>query len=249
LASRSTEPVRLWLRDKHFPADVTILDGPQPGVVLVFVPSSSVAQKKAAGKTSPRHMTHLKRLAWRDLKIEIEFSVRTDDGLEDIESGLSAIVRQVLSNQHVQAFVSRSLEGRADVWLDAPVPGGAASQALAARVSEGVSDYLQKVGLALHRVYWEGLSVPSSAGVLRVVKVLEPVSAEGVAQHLQGHGYPSMPARWVKAQLDGLRRHGLVGWRNDVYVITAIGLSALPPSKGRVGSDIERALALGRRRW
>jgi hypothetical protein len=249
LASKAIEQVREWLRKKRFPAQVSILDAPQPGVVLVFVPSLVVAQKKAGGKTSVRQMAHLRRMAHGDLAIDIEFRVGTDDGLHDIESGLIAVVREALSRQEVHAFVTSSLKGMTDVWIDAQVKERGPSRVPAARVTEVVRDYLSKVGLTLHQVYWQGSMVPSSVNLLRVVKVLEPVTVGRIAEYLQRKDYLGVPVRWVKAQLDRLRRDGLIAWRQNEYVITASGLSLLPSSRGPASSDIERALVLGRRRW
>ncbi len=249
MASKTVEQVGEWLREKRFPAEASILDGPQAGVVFVFVPSTIVAQKKAGGKTSARHMAHLKRMAHRDLAIDIEFRVKTDDGVNDIESGLSAVIGEVLSRQKVHTFVMRSLEGMADIWIDAQFTGAAAPDVLTARVIEVARDYLSKVGLTLHQIYWQGSAMPSSAHLLRTVKVLEPVSVGRIAEYLQRNGYPGVTDRWVKVQLDRLRRNGLIAWRQDKYAITASGLSLLPSSKGPASSDVERALELGRRRW
>jgi len=194
-------------------------------------------------------MAHLKRMARRDLAIDLEFMVTAGEREADIESGLCALVRKVFSKREAQAFITCAPDGRTDVWLDTTAPSGLDAQVLVTHVNELLGDYLVKVGLRLHHVYWQGSLIPSSANVLRTVKVLGPASADDIAQYLEGKGYSSIPGRWLKSQLDGLRRRGFIAWHDDKYIITASGLSLLPRSRGRTGSDVERTLVLGRRQW
>lgn len=238
--------VQEWLGQKHFPSEATIIDGPQPGWLLVFVPATSVGQKKSKGKTSNRQMAHLKRIARRDLAIDLEFQVTAGEREADIEAGLCALLREILLKPEAKAFLTSAPNGRTDVWIDIPAPN---AQLLVNNVNKLLGDYLNKVGLSLHQIYWQGSLIPSSVSVLRAVKILGPTSADKIASYLEGKGYPSIPGRWLKSQLDNLRRRGFLVWYDDKYVITDSGLTLMPRSRGRTGSDVERALVLGRRHW
>lgn len=250
MESRNRQKIRKWLKDKHFPSGAIILDGPQSGPNLVFVPASSVGHKKTTGMTSARQMAYLKKMASRDLAIDIEFLIAPDNTEADIESGMCAIVRRVLSEQEAKAFLTIAPSGMADVWLDTRVSVGVlAQERILASLKDRLGNYLSEVGLQLHQIYWQGSLIPSSPAVIRTVKVIAPATVYEIATQLEKNGYPSISEKWLGSQLDRLRRQGFLVWHNGKYILSDAGLTLLPQSKGRKSSDVERALALGKRRW
>jgi hypothetical protein len=79
----------------------------------------------------------------RDLAIDLEFRVTADEKEADIESGLCALVREVLSKRETQAFLTSAPDGLTDAWIDTPAPTGVDAQAHVTRVNE-LDDYLVK---------------------------------------------------------------------------------------------------------
>lgn len=247
--SRNTENVRQWLKSRRFPGGVPILDGSREKEVMVFVPSSCLGPQKGPNRTSPRQMAHLKRIAARDLGLYVDFKVTRDEAdIEGLEAGLNALVRRGLPNQQLNCFLSISLDGQVDLFVDES-SGGLISPGELEDLRAIAADYLEKANLFLHEVHLRGSSLPATVVVLRSVKVVQPATVESVTNEISRQGFAAVPPRWVKAQLDRLRRHGLVVWQHDVYSITSAGLLILPVSRGRLSSDVERALALGKRRW
>jgi len=249
LASKNTENVHKWLRSRRFPGGVSILDGSREKEVMVFVPSSSLGPKAAPNRTSLRQMAHLKRIAARNLGLQLDFKVTMDEAdIEGMEAGLDALFRRGLPNRKLHCLLSISLGGQVDLWVD-ELLGELISQKELEDLRTLAADYLKKANLVLHEVHLAGSYLPSTAIVLRSVKVVQPATVESVASEISRQGFASVPPRWVKAKLDCLRRGGLVIWQRGVYSITGAGLLVLPISRSRLSSDVERALALGRRRW
>ena len=241
--------VQDWLVKKRFPPEATLHFGQKQREILVFLPKSVVGKIKASNKTSIRHMGYIKRMAFNDLGVEIQFRILSDVNYSDIESGLCAIIRNHLQSQDVKAFLISSLEGKTDVWLESISPIIIEENNLYSQLKEIIVEYLNKVGLSLHQVYWDGPHVPSSVGILKVVKILAPVAPDEILKRLAISGYSNVPLRWLTSRLDSMRRNGLIAWFDGQYVVTNAGLSLLPKSRGRLGSDVERALALARRQW
>lgn len=245
--SEKISQIRKWLSDKNFPSDVTILNGHQPGVILVFVPSAYVRQKKSKGITSNRQMIYLKKFALLNFQVNLEFRLINDEKNTDIESGLCALARNVLSVQNIQIFLSGAIIGKTDVWIDLPTPNDLSAQKQIAQINELFADYLNKVGIQMQHVYWQDSMIPTSADIIRAVKVLCPVTLDDVGLYLNNKEYPNIPKQWLVSKLDGLRRQGFIAWHDGKYIITSSGLLLLPPSRGRASSDIERILAFKRR--
>jgi len=247
LDSKNTQQFRQWLVRHRFAMNVSIIDGDAEGDVMVFIPASYLGPKVSANKTSTRQLAHLKRMAVRELGLHVDFRITADEGIAEIESGVTALVRNALQSSDVKVFLSVSLDRYADLWFDvAPM---SITEKVTKEVRNTVKDYLEKVDLTLHEIYSHGASVPSSAIVLRSVKVLQPTTAEEVAKYLANRGFLKVPILWVKSRLDRLRKKDLITWSHETYSITYAGLSSLPILRGRSSSDIERALALGKRRW
>ena len=249
LASKNTENVRQWLRSRRFSQGVSILDGSREKEVIVFVPSSYLGPKVGPDKTSLRQMAHLRRMAARDLGLCVDFKVTRDEAdIEGIEAGLNALVRRGLSHRQLHCFLSISPSGQVDLWVDKS-SGRLISQTESQDLRAIAADYLEKANLFLREVHLSESPFPSTAVVLRAVKVVQPATVDSVTGEISRQGFASIPPRWVKAQLDGLRRRGFVIWQRGVYSITSDGLMILPVSRGRLSSDVERALVLAKRVW
>lgn len=245
--SKNVQKVRQWFIDRKFTKYTTVIDGSSDGEVIVFVSASHMGQKASENKTSTRQLAHLKRIAERKLELCIDFRITADVCVADIESGITALFHKVLQLSDVKVFLSVSLDEHADLWIDAPpisIP-----EKVSTDIRNKVKEYLENVGITLHEIYLYGALMPSTAMVLRSVKVLQPATSEEVAKYLAKRGFQKVPIRWVKSQLDRLRKKDFITWSNETYSITYAGLSSLPIVRGRSSSDIERALALGKRRW
>lgn len=227
----------------------TVVKDDKTGGVVVFVPASELAASVSGGKTSRRQLIYLSKAVLRETGVRVSFVITQADSLLDLEAGLSVLVRKAIRNQEAHAFLFASSSGSTDIWIDGPVVVGPDQEKVAELVRQVAAEYLNNAGFVLHEVYWRGVSVPTTPMVLRAVKIVQPTTSDQVGQELDRQGFPGVPARWVRNQLDRLRRQALIQWENGLYALTAQGLSLLPVSKGGRSSDVERALALGRRKW
>ncbi len=245
--SKNAQKIRQWFSDRKFTKHISVIDGSSDGEVIVFISASHVGQKISVDKTSRRQLSHLKRIAERELGLRVDFRITDDECEADIESGITALFHKAWQRSDVKVYLSVSLDKYADLWIDAP-PMSIAGK-VSTDINNTVKEYLENVGLVLHKIYLYGALVPYTAIVLRSVKVLQPTTAEEVEKYLAKRGFKKVPIRWIKSQLDRLRKKNLITWSNETYSITYAGLSSLPIIRGRSSSDIERALALGKRRW
>jgi len=114
------------------------------------------------------------------------------------------------------------------------------------------STYLSAFGFTLGKIHRMGSDkdIPSAIAVLRGLKATSPALPETLSGFLEESGFVVPPERWVDAKLDWLRKQNLVLRRDDgCYVLTEPGLRVVPHGKGSSSSDVQRALALARRKW
>ena len=247
LDSKNIQQIHQWLVRRRFVKDISIIDGDAENNVIVFISASYLGSKAVSGRTSLRQLAHLKRIAAKELGLYVNFRVTVSEDREEIESGINALVRKVLQSSDVKVFLSVSKDRYADLWFDdAPK---SISENIKINMITVIKDYLKNVDLTLHEMYLHGASIPSSAMILRSVKILQPATAQEITKYIIDRGFLSVPIKWIKSQLDLLRKKKFIIWSKETYSITYEGLSSLPIVRGRSSSDIERALALGKRRW
>ena len=107
-------------------------------------------------------------------------------------------------------------------------------------------------GLDLQDITFLGpaASIPSDAAILRSVRVIQPSSIQGLASDLEARGFKIKSRRWLQHQIDRLRQGGFViASKNGPINLTGQAVANLPSFRGSRTADIERALAMGRRRW
>lgn len=96
----------------------------------------------------------------------------------------------------------------------------------------------------------ESEDLPANPMILRRLKTHAPVTTERLANELRSMRSMVPSVRWLQGKLDTLRKQGLVTRSSEgAYSLTEGGLSVVPHGKQRSSSDVERALAFGRRRW
>lgn len=90
----------------------------------------------------------------------------------------------------------------------------------------------------------------SDVNLLKVLKKIAPCDAKAIAAALYAQG-TTLKATTIHRRLDTLRQRGLITYLGDQeFALTLTGLEALASlGSRRSASDIERVLALGRRRW
>lgn len=111
-------------------------------------------------------------------------------------------------------------------------------------------EYLSSLNINISQFVYEQKNnpEPSLMVILRVSKKIFPFNLEGLATKIIDGGYYVVSADWLNSKLDSLRKKGLlVRDQEGLYRLTQLGLEAVPVTKSRNSSDIERILYLARK--
>ena len=133
------------------------------------------------------------------------------------------------------------------VWVSL----GMARASTTIEVKEHVENFLLESQITCDGIEFlsPALPEPSTTAILRSVKICAPVDLKGIAADLQKRGMPSPSDRWLASRLDSARKRGLLVWQKDgTYVLSAAGIQAVPHTRSGSSSDVDRILALARRR-
>ncbi len=121
-------------------------------------------------------------------------------------------------------------------------------RSLLERILKSAGGRLRERGLYISVPHPVG-TVPTLAEIIRAVRVAQPATLEQLAASFKQRGFAELTSGVLNSQLDLARMRGLLTQTNGrFFALTARGIAASPPTTGRKSPDIERALALGRRR-
>lgn len=218
------------------------------GTVLIYVSSSDIGKKAGEGKTSMRQLNYLSRAIKKELKLDAEILIYRGEEQHKFESGLCALLKENFGEAVADCYVSLPEENFAEIWIDLTDFRLANSDAFRSKIV----NYVELFNKKLRFIHWSGAKKekPSNAAILRAVKTAAPASIDDISQHIELKGLFVPSLEWLNAKLDLLRKNGMLLCQHDkTYVMTDKGLSLVPHGHFRSSSDIERALALGRREW
>lgn len=216
--------------------------------VLLEVPRDRVRSTAGQGFTSNRQLTFLAKALEQRFDLRVVTTFRDSQQLTDLESGLRAMVTRRFPNLVVDARLSFPTGDRALVWVSLST---AADDATSGELQGHVRSFLSEAQVTCEGVEFltPALPEPSTTAILRTVKILAPVNLDGITTDLQKRGMPSPSDRWLAGRLDSARKRGLViRQQGGTYVLTAAGLQVVPHSRSKSSSDIDRMLAMAKRR-
>jgi hypothetical protein len=216
--------------------------------LVLDVPTDRVAEVVQSGKISRRQVDRLAQEIRTTFGVTAIVSFRPSNALSKVEEGVRALL--VAKHPDLVEDVSISFldSNSAMAWI---VTRSTIRQEQETRVLAEARELLSRVGVsttALQVVNPEK-SAPSNIAILRSTKRLAPVSEEDLATDLASRGMPCPSVRWLAGKLDVARKRGwIVRSADGRYLLTAEGLDVVPHTRGRTGSDVERVLALAKRR-
>ena len=215
--------------------------------VLLEIPRDRVRSKSGDGFTSKRQLTFISRALEQRFDLRVLTAFRDSQQHTDLESGLRAMLVRRFAGLVVDARMSFPTSDQALVWVSL----GIAPDATAAEVKEHVANFLAESQIACDGIEFlsPALPEPSTIAILRTVKTLAPVALDGIAADLLKRGMPSPSNRWLAGRLDSARKRGLVVRQKiGTYILTAAGLQVVPHTRSGSSSDVDRMLAMAKRR-
>jgi hypothetical protein len=215
----------------------------------LLVSADRVGSRVGKGRTSHRQMNRLKGEIKKQLGFEIEWIVMPGQQAADLEAALLQLLETRYPGFAKAAYISSLGTEPVSVWIET-TPNFASTPALTA-VDALIKEFLKLYGIESTNLFLEGgEDLPSKPMILRSLKVHAPVTTDHLAEVLRSGGSDIPNSRWLQAKLDSLRKQGFVLRSNKgEYSPTELGLSVVPYGKYRSSSDVERALAFGKREW
>jgi hypothetical protein len=176
------------------------------------------------------------------------------DGIARVEAAVKAVLLSSLGVEPETVSVEvgkHSLVKVAATFVD-PIPTkGTHSleiRSLVETLVTGAGGRLRKQGLYLS-IPGSKKACPTIAEIVRSVRISQPVSLNQLIEFFRMREFPELAHGVLNGQLDVARQRGLVTQMNgQLFAVTAKGIAANPSTKRRTSPDIERALALGRRK-
>jgi hypothetical protein len=215
--------------------------------ILLYIPRERVAPKVKNGFTSLRQIKNLQKHLGEHFSTAVDVIFVKSESHSDLEAGFFQLLNRRFNDRLKSIYISFSDENMIDSWIE--VQG--LDDLLKAKISEYFSELITGADLILGSIQWVGakINLPSTPALLRLIKILQPVEAGDLAESLK-ENYDSVDEKWLTKTLDNLRRKGVLHWQKPgSYTLTAGSLAFVPAGTRRSSSDIDRALALGRRKW
>ena len=240
--------VEEYIQKKKWTSISEIRLRPSDGAIMLYIPQSKLAPRVSKEHTSLRQLNFIKRDLADAYSTSVDIILFRDDGHLELEAGFN----QILNRKFKGSIVSLFLSFRHESLVDAFIEVSGMSTLLQNEIAVFFRSVLKGAEIQLGEIHWleSPLSLPTSIAILRMIKELQPLSLGELAAEIRV-SYKSMTDKWLANKLDRLRKNGLVIWQknNKTYVLTKEALSVVPAGARSTSSDIDRALALGKRKW
>jgi hypothetical protein len=244
--------VQQFLRELGFHFVNDLRWNPHDMTVVATIPNSKIGKKVENGKTSNRQLTDIRKKIQEKLEINVEFLIQKSSDEEIIEDGLKFLLKEHFPALNLDCFISCPHPDVFDVWLNyEPSMEEQVENTLKSIVIK-ITDYLNLLSKTLgeiHRIQPD-IKLPSLALILRVIKICAPSTPDLLEAEIKSKGFIVPSPQWLRKKLDLLRKQGMIiRQKDDSFVTTELALKIIPHGRYRSSSDIDRALALGRKKW
>lgn len=218
-------------------------------LVWITVRESAIAGHSSTTQTSRRQLSYLAKAIKQELGINTEFLITRDDDQQNIEAGLNSLIKLQMPGVVRDCLLSLSDDGSMNVWLE---PAGERSATIMSALEAMIRDYFRIFKIQLGGVNWiqSDDTEPSLIEIVRMVKVIAPATITQIEDGLRKSGYHIFSTSWIQNKLDLARKRKLlIRTDENRYALTEEGLTIIPHGTTSTSSDIDRALALGKRKW
>jgi len=219
--------------------------------IVITVSSDSIEKEAGKGKVTIKQLDRLKVDAMKELSVNLRIVTFKGPVQEAMEIGLQQLFDRRFENTVCNWLLTKTDADSADVHIELQ---GAPEDPFASPVEEmkrTINEYLSVFGLS--KITYEFVEsekkIASPIRILLAIKKLAPTSIDLLNQELE-RNYIVHSSKWLKAELDKLRKHRLLIWQlGETYVLTEEGLVVTPHSTSKFSSDIDRSLFLARKKW
>ena len=239
--------VQKYFEGKKYDFIVDIRHRPSDDVILLYVPQEKILEKSKKGYTSHRQLEFIKKKIAEEYEMTAEVVVTQSEDHFDLEAGVFQILNRKFDDKVLALYLSFSGEEVVNVWID--VVG--LNQGLLDDIEGHIRSILEEANIIINAINWTSTEseLPTLAAILRETKINQPIDIKRLLDLLH-EDYASISDKWLNRKLDQLRKKGFLRReKNGCYVLTALAIASVPAGTSYTSSDIERALALGKRKW
>lgn len=241
------ETVKKYIEEKKYDFIADVRHRPSDEVVLLYVLQEKILEKSRKGYTSHRQLGFIKKKIAEVYEMATEVVVTQNEDHFELEAGIFQIINRKFNDRVIALYISFSGEKRVNVWID--VKG--LNQELLEDIEAHLRSILTEANILVNAISWTSTEseLPTLAVILREIKINQPIELNGLLELLHDD-YASISDKWLNRKLDQLRKKGFLRReKNECYVLTALAIASVPAGTRYTSSDIERALALGKRKW
>lgn len=216
---------------------------------VLFVSADTISERASKSHTSWRQLKRLQQNIHQSLNISVEWIVLSGTQATTLETAFLELLQKRYPGAVTAVFVSSPTITPIWAWLETNGEGKELPDLK--QLTSIARDLFALFQLPAPEIaYTNAAELPTNLAILRSLKIYAPVSVQALADALIQRGAVIPQVRWLQTKLDTMRKAGTVLRLEDgEYILTELGLSSVPTSKNRSSSDVERALALGRRKW
>jgi len=239
--------IKEFLREARFQAETEVRIRPIDGMILLYVNRDQVADKLKPGFTSLRQLRNIQKAINNNFSATVEVILALSDSHLELESAFHQLLNKQFKGQIISLYMSFRRDSLIDTWIEL----ARSNEQIKADVIEVYNRLLNDVSLCLGRIYWINslTDLPTTPFLLRVVKIEQPVVLDRLVEIVR-ENYQAVDERWIRHKFDKLRKKELIiRGRSGYYALTQKALNLVPTSYMSSSSDVDRALALGRRKW
>jgi len=234
------------LLDKHPMIQVREVSGFSDAVLLV-VDMSKVSSVAMRGMISHRQVNTISKKIGDALDAKVFISYSNSKQKDNIESGLKALASANFKRGKLSDLdISFSDASEINIFVFCKD----LSDEEKIKWEDLSTDFLSNLNIKVSQFNYEQKQKPepSAMVVLRFSKKIFPFNLNQLSSQLTQDGYHVLSNDWLNARLDLLRKKGLlIRSSAGIYRLTQLGLEAVPVTKSRQSSDIERILYLARK--
>ncbi|HCM0829472.1 hypothetical protein HJ170_16905 [Vibrio parahaemolyticus] len=233
------------LKKRFYVSDVRIRYS--DNALLLYVPRDKVGSKVTANFTSERQLSNVKKQLSDKYSVDVEVIYKISESNETLESSCFDILNKKFKDVISAFYMSFLNVSTVDLWIAAEE----LDDKLKEEISNSVNIILSEAELQIRNIQWINplYELPSAPFVLKELKIRQPISLEELSSALSSE-FPVINEKWLNRLLDKLRKKKFVSREKvGLYQLTELGLLSLPSAGSSNSLDVQRALALGRRKW
>ncbi len=220
---------------------------PSDETIMLYIPQDNLGKIVGKKQTSIRQLNNLKTKLTDQFSKNSEFIFIQDSFQQDLEASFF----QMLNRKFDRNIISLYTSFHGDAAVDAFIEVGQLNENLQQDIESHFKKILSDASLNLGVLHWpDSPLLPAVNVLLRIIKTTQPVKLDEILKKIDP-SYKSVSNKWLNHKLDHLRKKGFVKRQKstDTYVLTDKALQVIPAGARRASSDIERALALGKKKW